>query len=119
MNPNLPVTNGSADTTTDAAKDSASNLSGFGWVEGVEKKMWAIIHNPVDALLLPLARIVLILFLTYVALRFTGNVIDRIFQRKRIDRKKALTLSKFIKSFSSNATYFVATLTRLFNIGVD
>ncbi len=115
----MPVTNGSVDTTTDAAKDSASNLSGFGWVEGVEKKMWAIIHNPVDALLLPLARIVLILFLTYVALRFTGKLIDRIFQLKRIDRKKALTLSKLIKSFARYAIYFVATLTLLFNIGID
>lgn len=111
MNPNMPATN---DTT-----DNATHLSGFSWVEGVEKKMLAILNNPVDALLLPLARIILILFLTYIALRFTGKLIDRIFQLKRIDRKKALTLSKLIKSFARYAIYFIAALTLLFNIGID
>lgn len=103
----------------DESKDAATNLSGFSWVEGAEKKIWSIIHNPVDALLLPIVRIILILFLTYVALRFTGKLIDRIFQLKRIDRKKALTLSKLIKSFARYAIYFVAALTVLFNIGID
>ncbi|WP_460417833.1 mechanosensitive ion channel family protein [Planifilum fimeticola] len=110
MNPKMPAINESSNT---------ANLSGFSWVEGAEKKMWSIINNPVDALLLPIARIILILFLTYVALRFTGKLIDRIFQLKRIDRKKALTLSKLIKSFARYAIYFVAALTLLFNIGID
>jgi len=110
MNPKMPAIDESSNT---------ANLSGFSWVEGAEKKMWAVINNPVDALLLPVARIILILFLTYVALRFTGKLIDRIFQLKRIDRKKALTLSKLIKSFARYAIYFVAALTLLFNIGID
>lgn len=110
MNPKMPAIDESSNTAI---------LSGFSWVEGAEKKMWAVINNPVDALLLPVARIILILFLTYVALRFTGKLIDRIFQLKRIDRKKALTLSKLIKSFARYAIYFVAALTLLFNIGID
>lgn len=110
MSPNKPALSETANTSTHF---------GFSWVEGVEQKMWSIINNPVEALLLPIARILLILLLTYVALRFTGRLIDQIFQLRRIDRKKAVTLSKLIKSFARYAIYFIAALTLLFNIGID
>ena len=117
MNPNMPVINGSVGTTTDPRTPLPISPGSAGW-KGSKKDV-GYHPQPGGRPAASLARIVLILFLTYVALRFTGKLIDRIFQLKRIDRKKALTLSKLIKSFARYAIYFVATLTLLFNIGID
>mgnify|MGYP001207959017 CR=1 FL=1 len=87
--------------------------------EAISRKLEYMIAIPIDALLLPLGKIVLIIFLTYFSLRLVGKVVDKIFSISAIDTNKGLTLNRLIKSVARYAIYFISFLTILINIGLD
>ncbi len=87
--------------------------------EAISRKLEYIIENPIDAFLLPLGKIVLIIFLTYFSLRLIGKVVDKVFSISTIDTNKALTLNRLIKSVARYGIYFISFLTILINIGLD
>lgn len=88
-------------------------------METISQKVENMIENPVDSLLLPIGKIVLIIFFTYIALRLVGRVVDKIFILSKIDSNKGLTLNRLIKSVARYGIYFLSILTILINVGLD
>lgn len=78
-----------------------------------------IIEDPVSYILVPIGEITLIVVMTMVLLRFVDRLIDKIFDISPIEKKKANTLRKLIKSISRYAIYFISALTLLINLGFD
>jgi moderate conductance mechanosensitive channel len=96
-------------------------------VESVQNKAEDIINNParnlwqpiVDSLLVPLGQILIIILLTYIALRYVGRLIDRLLSISRFQEKRGKTLARLIKSAARYAIYFISVITILDKLGVQ
>lgn len=76
-------------------------------------------NDPISTYLIPVLKIAAIVIVSFIILRYSGRLIDRLFSLRRIDEQRAVTLSKLLKSFIYYAVYFIGALTILFNIGLD
>ncbi|MDA8352817.1 MAG: mechanosensitive ion channel family protein [Firmicutes bacterium] len=96
-------------------------LAAADWIQGVEgmqQKAEEIAEDPaqklwgplLDHVLLPFGQIVLIIFLTYIALRYSDRVIDRLLNISRFPQKKGTTLNRLIKSTARYAIYFISAI---------
>lgn len=96
-------------------------------VESVQNKAEDIINNPsrnlwqpiVDSLLVPLGQILIIILLTYIALRYVGRLVDRLLSISRFQEKRGKTLARLIKSAARYAIYFISAITILDKLGVQ
>ncbi|SIT11605.1 small conductance mechanosensitive channel [Kroppenstedtia eburnea] len=101
-----------------AMKPSITHLSGINEMEGIQDKFNDIAKDParelwtplVDHVLIPAIQIALILFLTWLALRYLGQVIDRLLNLSRFQEKRGATLGRLIKSTTRYAIYFIAAI---------
>ncbi|MFC4077667.1 mechanosensitive ion channel family protein [Salinithrix halophila] len=95
-------------------------------VQDVQKKAEEIAENPtqqlwdplVEKFLVPLFQIGLIVALTYIALRYVGQLVDRLLNMSRFQQKRGATLGRLIKSTARYAIYFIAAITILEKIGI-
>ncbi|BCU82969.1 mechanosensitive ion channel protein MscS [Polycladomyces abyssicola] len=90
-----------------------------GLIQSMSDKMSAIFKNPVEYLLLPLGQILLIVLITLIALRLVNRLIDHILKLSKTDSKRAVTMSKLIKSTARYSIYFIALLMILDRLGVN
>lgn len=92
-------------------------------LEGMWKGMIQLIRdirdNPIDNLLIPLGELLLIIVLTFVAIRIIDHLIERVFTMSKMESNKAHTLRKLIKSVSHYTVYFIALISLLIQIGLD
>lgn len=97
------------------------HLSGIIWIkemEGIQDKFNEIAEDPtrelwsplVDHVLIPASQIALIIFLTWLALRYLGQVIDRLLNLSRFQEKRGATLGRLIKSAARYVIYFIAAI---------
>lgn len=76
-------------------------------------------NDPVTTYVMPALKIAAIIAIAAIILRYSGRWVDRIFNMRRIDEKRAATLSRLLKSGIRYAVYFIAAFTVLINLGVD
>lgn len=76
-------------------------------------------NDPITTYIVPALKILAIIAVSYIILRYSGSWIDRLFNLRHIDESRATTLSKLLKSIIRYVVYFIATLTILLNFGVD
>ncbi|AQS54778.1 hypothetical protein B0W44_02330 [Novibacillus thermophilus] len=76
-------------------------------------------YDPLTTYIVPVLKTAVIVVISYIILRYSGNWIDRLFKLRHIDEKRAATLSKLLKSVVRYVVYFVAAVTILLNFGVD
>ncbi|OYD06997.1 mechanosensitive ion channel family protein [Paludifilum halophilum] len=96
-------------------------------MEDMQKKAEAIVDDPSQKLwepfwehiLVPFGQIVLIIFLTYLALRYVGRLVDRVLNLSRFEEKRGKTLARLIKSTARYAIYFIAAITILEKVGIE
>ncbi|SMO76480.1 mechanosensitive ion channel family protein [Melghirimyces algeriensis] len=86
-------------------------------MDGFQSFTEEIIEDPsglwgpfVDDILIPLSHILLIVFLTYISLRYLDRFIDRLLNISQIQQKKSTTLSRLIKSTARYAIYFISVI---------
>lgn len=76
-------------------------------------------NDPVPTYVIPTLKIVAIVIVSYIILRYSGGWVDRLFQLRTVDENRAATMAKLLKSMIRYAVYFIGTLTILINIGLD
>ncbi|MBD1373367.1 mechanosensitive ion channel family protein [Hazenella sp. IB182357] len=81
--------------------------------------MSQIVDDPYSFIVFPIIELAIILLLTFLALRYSGLIIERVFNVSKMESRKANTLQKLMKSIARYAIYFVATLTLLMQFGFD
>lgn len=64
-------------------------------------------------------KIVVIVFISYIAMKAFNRIIDATFSIKQLDANKSVTLTKLLKSIFRYVIVFLAGLTVLKNIGLD
>jgi small-conductance mechanosensitive channel len=64
-------------------------------------------------------KILVIFFVSYLAMKVVTRVIDAAFSLRKIDENKNLTLTKLLKSIVRYVIFFIAGLTILKNVGLD
>jgi small conductance mechanosensitive channel len=77
------------------------------------------VNDPVSNLFIPILEIVLIIVLTYVAVRILDRVVDHTFKLSKVETNKANTLRTLIKSVVHYTLYFIALLTVLSKFGIN
>lgn len=81
-----------------------------------EQKLWQPL---IDSLLVPAGQILIIVLLTWLALRNVGRVVDRVVSLSRFQHeKRGQTLARLIKSAARYAIYFIAVVAVLDKMGV-
>lgn len=78
-----------------------------------------IVEDPVSNLLIPIGELLLIILVTFLALKYMDRVIDKVFALSRMESNKAQTLRKLIKSVARYSIYFISALTILINLGIN
>jgi small-conductance mechanosensitive channel len=105
-------------------------LTAAEWIENVENMQGLaedIVEDPVtnlwmplvDHVLLPAGKIVLIITLTWLALRFSGKLVDRLLNLSHFQQNRGTTLAQLIKSASRYVIYFIAAITILDTLGIE
>jgi small conductance mechanosensitive channel len=88
-------------------------------VQNVKNFFVSIVNDPVSNLFIPILEIVLIIVLTYVAVRILDRVVDHTFKLSKVETNKANTLRTLIKSVVHYTLYFIALLTVLSKFGIN
>lgn len=104
---------------TSALKTSAHPVHSVGLIQSMSSRVSAIFQNPVEHLLVPLGQILLIILITFIALRLVNRLIDHILKLSKTDSKRAVTMSKLIKSAARYSIYFIALLMIMDRLGVN
>ncbi|WP_051272073.1 mechanosensitive ion channel family protein [Shimazuella kribbensis] len=88
-------------------------------VQNAKNFFTAIVQDPVSNLFLPILEIVLVIVLTYVAVRILDRIVDHTFKLSKVETNKANTLRTLIKSVVHYTLYFIALLTVLSKFGIN
>ncbi|SFS30251.1 mechanosensitive ion channel family protein [Marininema halotolerans] len=80
------------------------------------KNLWDPLFNDI---LIPLFQIAIIIGITYIALRYVGQVVDRLLNISRFQQKRGATLARLLKSTSRYGIYFISAITILKQVNID
>ncbi|MDR6225823.1 mechanosensitive ion channel family protein [Desmospora profundinema] len=105
-------------------------LTAAEWMENMEEMQGLaeeIVEDPVTNLwvplvehvLMPAGQIAVITLLTWLALRFSGKLVDRLLNISHFQQNRGTTLARLIKSTSRYVIYFIATITILDTLGIE
>ncbi|PTM56461.1 mechanosensitive ion channel family protein [Desmospora activa] len=98
----------------------------MGNIEDIQLKTEEVVEDPVTNLweplvnhiLMPAGKITVIIILTWLSLRFVGNLIDRLLNLSRFKDNRGTTLARLIKSTARYVIYFIAAITILDSLGI-
>lgn len=86
---------------------------------GVIQFFKGIRDNPMENLVFPVLEILLIIVITWVAIKLIDRLVDKFFNVSKMESNKAHTLQKLIKSVAHYTIYFIALISLLIQIGFD